>query len=58
MNILTGPSEGSQNGARKAAIEKTKEIGGDGIIFLEVNRQVNQNTTDDYTLKADVIKFK
>lgn len=58
MNIATGRSESSQNKTREAAIEKTKAIGGDAVIFSEINKQVNQHTTDDYTIKADVIKFK
>jgi len=58
MNIATGRSEASQNKTRQVAIEKTKEIGGDGVVFSEINRQVNQHTTDDYTIKVDVIKFK
>jgi hypothetical protein len=58
MNIATGRSESSQNKTRQVAIEKTKEIGGDGVIFSEINRQVNQHTTDDFTIKVDVIKFK
>lgn len=58
MNIATGRSASSQNKTRESAIEKTKEVGGDGVIFAEINRQVNQHTTDDYTIKVDVIKFK
>jgi len=39
-------------------IKKAKEIGGDGVVFSALDRQVNQKTTDDYTVKVEVIKFK
>lgn len=58
MNASTGSSESSQIRTRKLVIEKAKEIGGDGVVFSELNRQVNQKTTDDFTIKVDVIKFK
>jgi hypothetical protein len=58
MNAATGHSESSQIKTRQLVIEKAKEIGGDGVVFSELNRQVNQNTTDDFTIKVDVIKFK
>lgn len=58
MNALTGSSEARQAGTRKEVIEKAKQIGGDGVVFSELNRQVNQKTTDDFTIKVEVIKFK
>lgn len=58
MNAVTGNSESGQEKTRKAVLKKAKEIGGDGVIFSEINRQVNRQTTDDYTVKVDVIKFQ
>jgi hypothetical protein len=58
MNASTGRSEDSQAQTRQMVIEKAKAIGGDGVVFSELNRQVNQHTTDDFTIKVEVIKFK
>jgi len=53
MNISTGRSE-----SRQAVIKKAKEIGADGVVFSELNRQVNRKITDDFTIKVEVIRFK
>jgi hypothetical protein len=58
MNATTGRSESSQASTRQVVIAKAKEIGADGVVFSEINRQVNQSTTDDFTIKVEVIKFK
>ncbi|SOD15162.1 hypothetical protein [Pedobacter xixiisoli] len=58
MNVATGWSEASQERTRREVIKKAKEIGGDGVVFSELNRQVNRKTTDDFTIKVEVIKFK
>lgn len=58
MNARTGFSESSQESTRKNVIKKAKEIGGDAVVFSEINRQVNQRTTDDFTIKVEVIKYK
>jgi|GEM_PF-3412224 len=58
MNASTGRAESSQAKTRQLVIEKAKEIGGDGVVFSEINRQVNEKTTDDFTIKVEVVKFK
>lgn len=58
MNVSTGRSESSQAKTREAVIKKAKDIGGDGVVFSELNRQVNRKTTDDFTIKVEVIRFK
>lgn len=58
MNARTGWSESSQERTRKQVIQKAKQIGADGVVFSELNRQVNEKTTDDFTIKVEVIKFK
>jgi hypothetical protein len=58
MNASTGVSEYSQRRTKLSVIEKAKEIGADGVVFSELNRQVNKETTDDYSIQVDVIKFK
>jgi len=58
MNASTGRSEYSQAKTRELVIEKAKQIGGDGVVFSELNKQVNQHTTDDFTIKVEVVKFK
>lgn len=58
MNARTRRSESSQASTRKQVIEKAKQIGGDAVVFSEINRQVNRNNTDDFTIKVEVIKFK
>jgi hypothetical protein len=58
MNTTTGRSESSQATTRQMVLEKARQIGGDGVVFSELNRQVNQSTTDDFTIKVEVIKFK
>jgi predicted small lipoprotein YifL len=58
MNASTGYPENSQTRTRQLVIEKAKGIGGDGVVFSELSRQVNRDTGDDYTIKVDVIKFK
>ncbi|WP_443946249.1 hypothetical protein ACJVDH_03810 [Pedobacter sp. AW1-32] len=58
MNITTGSSQNGQERARASVIEKAKEIGADAVVFSDLNRQVNHKTTDDFTIKVEVIKFK
>ncbi|MNK09092.1 hypothetical protein D3C87_270420 [compost metagenome] len=58
MNVVTGRSASRQANTRAAVIKKAKEIGGDGVVFSELNRQVNRRTTDDFTIKVEVIRFK
>jgi len=58
MNALTGYSESVQAKTKQIVIKKAKEIGGNGVVFSALDRQVNQKTTDDYTVKVEVIKFK
>jgi len=58
MNALTGRAESSQAKTRQLVIDKAKEIGGDGVVFSEINRQVNEKSTDDFTIKVVVVKFK
>lgn len=58
MNVATGWSESSQEESRQAVIKKAKAIGGDGVVFSELSRQMNRKVTDDFTLKVEVIKFK
>ncbi|RYG21108.1 MAG: hypothetical protein EOO07_03460 [Chitinophagaceae bacterium] len=58
MNARTGFSESSQESTRRNVIEKAKEIGGDAVVFSEINRQVNENNTDNFTIKVEVLKYK
>jgi predicted small lipoprotein YifL len=58
MNAATGSSEYYQDKTRQLVIEKAKEIGGDGVVFSEINRETHQKTTDDFSIKVEVIKFK
>lgn len=58
MNARTGRSESSQANTRKNVIEKAKQIGGDAVVFSELNRHVNEKMPDDFTIKVEVIKFK
>ena len=58
MTASTGFSESSQNRTRQLVMEKAKAVGADGVVFSELTRQVNKETSDDYTIQVDVIKFK
>jgi len=58
MNARTGRSESSQASTRKNVIEKAKQIGGDAVVFSELNRQINEKMPDEFTIKVEVIKFK
>ena len=58
MTAPTGRSEESQATTRQLVIEKAKQIGGDGVVFSEIFRHPHEETTDDFTIKVEVIKFK
>lgn len=58
MNASTGTSESSQNRTRKLVVEKAKKVGADAVVFSELSRQSHKETTDDFTIKVEVIKFK
>jgi len=58
MTALTSATESGQARTRQQVIEKAKKIGADGVVFSEINIQRNQHTTDDFTIKVEVIKFK
>jgi uncharacterized protein YbjQ (UPF0145 family) len=58
MNVVTSTTQSGQARTKQQVIEKAKTIGADGVVFSEINRQRNQKTTDDFTIKVEVIKFK
>ena len=58
MTAPTGRSEESQARTRQLVIEKAKQIGGDGVVFSEIFRHPHEETTDDFTIKVEVVKFK
>ena len=58
MTALTSPTESGQIRTRQQVIEKAKTIGADAVVFSEIDVQRNQHTTDDFTIKVEVIKFK
>jgi hypothetical protein len=58
MTAPTGRFEEDQAETRKLVIEKAKQIGGDGVVFSELFRHTHAETTDDFTIKVEVIKFK
>jgi uncharacterized protein YbjQ (UPF0145 family) len=58
MTALTSTTESGQARTRQQVIEKAKTIGADGVVFSEIDVQRNQHTTDDFTIKVEVIKFK
>jgi uncharacterized protein YbjQ (UPF0145 family) len=58
MNASTGTSESSQNRTRKLVVEKAKQVGADAVVFSELSRQSHKETTDDFTIKVEVLKFK
>ena len=58
MTAVTGSSETSQAQTKREVLQKAKQIGADAVVFSEINQQVNQRTTDDFTIKVEVLKFK
>lgn len=58
MNASTGDSDGSREETRDLVIQKARQVGADAVIFAEVNRQANHKTTDDLSVKVDVIRYK
>jgi hypothetical protein len=57
MNAPTGNAQSSNDETRDLVIQKAKEVGADAVIFSEVNRQTNHKTTDDLSVKVEVIKY-
>ncbi|CAM4069954.1 hypothetical protein SAMN06265348_102241 [Pedobacter westerhofensis] len=58
MNASTGDSDGSRDETRELVIQKARQVGADAVIFAEINRQTNHKTTDDLSVKVDVIRYK
>lgn len=58
MNARTGWSEYAQQQTRHQVTERAKQVGADAVIFSEINRQSHVETTDDFSIKVQVVKFK
>ncbi|WP_437918644.1 hypothetical protein [Sphingobacterium sp. LRF_L2] len=58
MNAPTTSSASGQARTKQSVIEKAKKIGADAVVFSELDRQVNEKTTDDFSIKVEVIKFE
>lgn len=50
-------SASGQERTRLSLVEQAKKVGGDGLIFSDIRRQTNKETTDDFSIKAEVVIF-
>lgn len=57
MNAPTGGLQSSSEETRELVIKKAKQVGADAVIFSEVERQTNHKSTDDLSVKVEVIQY-
>ncbi|GHE32065.1 hypothetical protein GCM10017764_14050 [Sphingobacterium griseoflavum] len=57
MNAPTSRTTSGQARTKRLVVEKAKQIGADAVVFSGLDRQANDKTTDDYSIKVEVIKF-
>lgn len=57
MNATTGSSKASKNRTQELVIQRAKKAGADAVIFSEIERQSNDTTDDDLSVKVEVVKF-
>ncbi|WDF70538.1 hypothetical protein PQ465_09220 [Sphingobacterium oryzagri] len=57
MNASTSPTASGQARTKRSIVAKAKTIGADAVVFSQLDRQSNDKTTDDFSIKVEVIKF-
>ena len=58
MNATTGSSRASKDRTQELVIERAKKAGADAVIFSEIDRQRNSDSSDDLSVKVEVVKFE
>jgi len=57
MDAPTSRTASGQARTKKSVIDKAKKIGADAVVFSQLDRQVNEKTPDDFSLKVEVVKY-